>query len=378
MSHQKTIAFFTGYYVPHLGGIEIYTKALATELKKMGYRIIVVTSNSDSLRNIEKGEFYIYRLPIHKLFRNRYPVIHKNREYRQLIDAILHEKIDYVICNTRFYLTTLIGVKIAEQKRVPTLLIEHGSHHYSVGNKVLDFFGALYEHALTAIIKSKVEKFYGVSKACNQWLKHFGIQAKEIFYNSIDDKEYETFRHQHFLRKTPKIVINYTGRILPEKGVEELLRAYLNIVDDFPDSLLTIAGDGPMLARLKRKYQHQNIKFFGRLSHNQVMTLYNDTDVLVYPSMYPEGLPTAILEAGLMKCAVIATDMGGITEVIDDPKYGLLTTGNSKDIEKQLRKLLGNPETIATLKNNLHHKIVKQFDWSKTAQIVAHKIEETT
>ena len=43
----KTIAFFNGYYLPHLGGVETYTEKLATELKKMGYRIVVVTSKHD-------------------------------------------------------------------------------------------------------------------------------------------------------------------------------------------------------------------------------------------------------------------------------------------------------------------------------------------
>lgn len=374
-NRTKTIAIFTGYYLPHLGGIEVYTKGLATELNKMGYKVIIVTSNSDRLKSIERSESSVYRLPTYGLFRGRYPIIRKNQAYRQLIDDIMRQKIDSVICNTRFYHTTFIGLDIAKRQQAPVFLIEHASHHYSIGHKILDHLGALYEHILTSIVKRQVKNFYGVSEACNHWLKHFGIQSKGVFSNSIASEEYQSFHRRHFLSQKPKIVISYTGRILPEKGIEELLKAYHDIVTDFPDSLLAIAGDGPILANLKTKYQHPNIKFLGKLHHDQVMALYNDTDILVYPSKYPEGLPTTILEAGLMKCAIIATSAGGIAEVIDDPKYGLLTPGNSQDLAQQLRKLCNNPDLLLKLKENLHQKVLQQFTWHKTVRRVINEIK---
>ncbi len=59
------------------------------------------------------------------------------------------------------------------------------------------------------------------------------------------------------------------------------------------------------------------------------MSLYRRSDVFVYPSMYPEGLPTSILEAALGDCAIIATPRGGTEEVITSPALGWIVDGAS-------------------------------------------------
>ena len=66
---MKTIAIFSGYYLPHLGGVERYTYNLAKKLNKMGNRLIIVTSRYDkSLKEIEETEYAkIYRLPTAKI-----------------------------------------------------------------------------------------------------------------------------------------------------------------------------------------------------------------------------------------------------------------------------------------------------------------------
>ena len=104
-------------------------------------------------------------------------------------------------------------------------------------------------------------------------------------------------------------------------------------------------------------YKLKNIHFEGKISYNEVMALCNQTDIFVHPSMYPEGLPTSILEAGLMKNAVIATDRGGTVEVINDPKYGIIMEENLESLKTNLQYLLDNPEKIETLKEILKEEI---------------------
>lgn len=93
--------------------------------------------------------------------------------------------------NTRFYRHSLVAMKFAEKNHIPCITIEHGTSHLSVNNKVLDYFGSLYEHALTMLDKKHCDNYYGVSLACNDWLKHFHIKAKGVLYNSIDVHEVE-------------------------------------------------------------------------------------------------------------------------------------------------------------------------------------------
>lgn len=375
--NEKTVAIFTGYFLPFLGGIERYTDKLAEHLQSLGYKIIIVTSNYDRFENEEKGKYHIFRIPLYSLFHKRYPIPKKNKEYKETISKLDKEKIDIVICNTRFHLTSMIGSKFAKKKNLPILVIEHGSNHFTVNNKVLDYFGSIYEHMLTNHLKKFVERFYGVSERCNTWLKHFKIDATGVFYNSIDENAYHEFKDKHYLdKKNDKTVITFAGRIIKEKGITELLEAYKDISKKYKNTMLIVAGDGPILEQLKKDYPQKNIHFEGKLSYNEVMSLYNDTDIFVHPSMFPEGLPTVILEAGIMKCAVVATDRGGTTEVINDEKYGIMIEENVESIKKQLSYLLDNKSELERKKENIHHRVMKNFTWKVTAKQVAKELEE--
>lgn len=372
--NKKTIAFFNGFYIPHLGGVERYTSKLSEQLKSK-YNIIVITSNDSNTKDIEiVDDIKVYRLPVHNLCKNRYPLLKKNRKYKELLNKILEEKIDYIICNTRYYQTSILGAKISKIKKAKLLFLDHSSNHVTIGNKILDKFGAIYEDYLTNKIKKYNPKFYGVSKRCNEWLKHFKIEASGVFYNSIDGNVFK----QYYKRKKDnnKIVISYIGRIIPEKGVINLLEAFKKVNEKHDNIELIIAGDGPLLNTIKEKYNFKNIIFKGKIGYEEVMKLCVETDIFVHPSMYPEGLPTSILEAGIMKTAIIATDRGGTCEVINDKKYGLIVEENIEDLVKKLDYLLNNPNEIEKLKDMIHDRIINNFTWEETAKTVEKELEK--
>lgn len=368
---KKTIAIFNGFYLPHLGGVERYTSKLIEQLTD--YNIIIVTTNNDNYSDYEETEnLKIYRLPTRKLFKNRFPILKKNKIYKDLVNRINKEKIDYVICNTRYYQTSILGAKLSKKRGIPLVFIEHSSNHISVGNKVLDYLGAHYEHYLTRKIKKYNPVFYGVSKKCNEWLKHFNIDAKGVFYNSIDESTYSEFHQKK--DKSKNMIICYAGRIIVEKGIVNLLEAYETLLNKHNNIELHIAGDGPILSQLKEKYK--NVKFLGKLGYDDVMKLYDKTDIFVHPSMYPEGLPTVILEAGIMKNAIIATDRGGTKEVICNSDCGFIVEENIEDLVDKIDMLLKQPELIEKMKENIHKRIIENFTWVKTSGYVRKELNK--
>ncbi len=368
---KKKIAIFNGYFFPHMGGIERYTDKLAVALKKIGYEVIIVTSNHNALKNYEKTNWYtIYRLPILSIAKERYPIPKINSEYRHLLKKIEKEKIDYFIVNTRFHLTSLIGAKLGRRSNKPVVLIEHGTDHFTVNSKFLDFFGHIYEHLLTSIIKKYVDGYYGVSKRCNDWSKHFSIDASGVFYNSINKSD-ELNVGNKYQKKYPKneIIITYAGRLIKEKGILNLLEAFKQLLEDNPKKKLklVIAGDGPLLADIRTKYAHKNIDILGRIDFNDVMALYKRTDIFVYPSLFPEGLPTSILEAGLMKCAVIATPRGGTEEVIINNQHGMIVNGSVASLKRSMTLLINDDNLKQQLADNIYGRVIKHFDWDDVA-----------
>ena len=133
---MKTIAFFNGFYLPHFGGVERYTYNIGQNLISKGYRVIVITSQYNSNLPLEEtiDGIKIYRLPIKNIWRERYPFLLKNQNYRNLIKKIEEEPIDHFVVNTRFYMTSLLGVELAAKRGKKAIVIEHGSSYLTLGN----------------------------------------------------------------------------------------------------------------------------------------------------------------------------------------------------------------------------------------------------
>lgn len=374
---MKTIAIFSGYYLPHLGGVERYTYNLAKNLKKLGYNIIIVTSKyKKDLQEIEKTEYAkIYRLPTYNIFKERYPINKKNKKFKMLFEHIKNEKIDYAIVQTRFWVTSYYASKFVAENKIPSCLIEHGSTHFTVNNKVLDKFGEIYEHFLTNRIKKNIKDYYGVSKKCTEWLKHFNIEAKGVFYNSIDTSEGEKYKN-YINKPKEKIVITYVGRIIEEKGVLKLINAFKQLEKQYFNIELNLAGSGPLLSKIIEDNKNEkNINILGKLSHEEVLKLLGKTTIFINPSAFPEGLPTSILEAGMMKCAVIATPMGGTKEIIQNDDIGYICGFETEDIVNTIDKMLNNGEKILKMSNNINDIVLQKFSWNGTAKKIAKVIE---
>ena len=369
---KKTILIYTAYTLPHLGGIEKYVHNLSEELVKHNYEIIIVSTNYTFKKEYshESDHILYLKLPIYHFWTNRYPIIRRNKTYHKIIDILDMHHIDAIIVNTRFHLTSLEGARYGHKRNIPVFLIEHGSQHLTVDNKFLDFLGEIYEHRLTSIVKKYVNQYYGVSSEACKWQKHFKIDSNGVWYNSIND-----FSQQMTLSKNDKnIHILYAGRILKQKGVQELIDAFIKINQKYPHTILTVAGDGNLLPYLKDNYKNDHIIFTGKLDFSDLIKYYAQTDIFVYTPIWPEGLPTSILEAGLMQCATIGSSQGGIKEIIDDQKTGLLIN-QINELDEALETLVTNKDLRISLAENLNQKIKKDFLWTKTAEKVIHDIE---
>lgn len=373
---RKKIGIFSGYFLPHLGGVERYSEKLSAELLKLGYKVVIITSNYSELPDEEVvAGVRIYRLPTYSFAKDRYPIPKTNTKYQKLIQKIEQESIDYYLLNTRFHLTSLVGARMGKRLGKPTILIEHGTGHFTVNNKIIDVFGGIYEHILTMIVKRHVDAFYGVSKNCNNWLRHFGIKARGVFYNAVNPEDAEAVENIYDnIYEKDYVVITYAGRLIKEKGILNLLDAFMDVKDKYPKLRLVIAGDGGLLDHIKQKYKDPRVDLLGRLDFDNVMALYKRTDIFVYPSLYPEGLPTSILEAGLMNCAVIATPRGGTEEVIVDEGHGIIVSGDIDSIRESIEKLATSSTLRNSMAQKLKHRVENVFNWKAVANTVSNEI----
>lgn len=378
MSSKKRYCIFTAQYLPHLGGVERYTYNLAKKLIEKGNEVVIVTSNVYKLAEFEVMDgIPVYRLPCLNLLAGRYPVLKPTKVFRKINKALKEQHFDMVIVNTRFYFHSLYGMLFAKKKGIKCITIEHGTGHLSVHNKFFDKIGSIFEHILTAIDKRLCKDYYGVSKACNEWVKHFGITAKGVLYNSIDvndiaelsNRRVTDYRKQHNIPQSAT-VITFTGRLLKEKGLPQLLNVADKLCKEQDDLYLFIAGDGDMEEEVNRRGTDRIIPL-GRIDYEHIAALLNDTDIFCLPTSYAEGLPTSVLEAAACKCYCVTTARGGAKELLLNEQYGSVIENNDEDIlYAELKRVINDKPLRKAAVEKTFNELKDNFTWETVAKRV--------
>ena len=184
---------------------------------------------------------------------------------------------------------------------------------------------------------------------------HNGIPTEKFIMPPLDEIEKEKGRWGISL--TSKVV-GAVARLREEKGIEYMLRGVKNVLAVFPETVFVIVGDGALreqLEVLSKKLEIEDKTLFcGYLE--DVTSIMSIFDIVVMPSL-TEGSPLALMEAFAMGKPIIATNVGGIKEILNDGKTGLLVP--SKDPESLASKityLLDNEQEAARLGTNAHEE----------------------
>jgi glycosyltransferase involved in cell wall biosynthesis len=166
---------------------------------------------------------------------------------------------------------------------------------------------------------------------------------------------------QKFHELTNNYNLLFVGRLEKMKGTEFLIRAISLIINVFPQTTLTIVGDGPDKAdlfNLTNKLQLEKyIQFVGWVEHKDLDTYYEKASSVVVPSSWVEAFGIVILEAMSAGRPVIATNIGGIPEIIDDGVNGyLVKPENPEQIAEKVIKLFSEESLLKDLGRNARKK----------------------
>jgi glycosyltransferase involved in cell wall biosynthesis len=169
-------------------------------------------------------------------------------------------------------------------------------------------------------------------------------------------------------------LILFVGRLVERKGVEYLIRAFAEVVREVPSELV-IVGKGPEDKRLHQLTEELNlvpkVHFKGWVSQDELEILYNQCNVFVLPAIIDskgdtEGLGVVLLEAMSYRKPVIASSLGGITDIVKDRDTGLLV--NEKDthgLSEAIKAALTNPALAESLGKRGYEHVQKHFSWEK-------------
>ena len=187
-------------------------------------------------------------------------------------------------------------------------------------------------------------------------------------FNGID-RDYN-FRRQ-FAMDNEKIIL-FIGRLVYEKGVQNLIAAMPKILANYHDAKLIVAGKGGMIDELKAEVDSlglgNKVYFTGYLSSTNVQKMYKCADISVFPSTY-EPFGIVALEAMLSGTPVVVSDIGGLNEIVDHGINGMKSyAGNPNSLADSILTLLFDQKMCNDVTKNALSKVKKDYNWQKIAQ----------
>ena len=282
-----------------------------------------------------------------------------------LIKIIKQENINLIHCHG--YGSANFGRLTKMFTGIPTVIHSHDDDsNYPFYQKLSDF-----------LLKKYIDKAIAVSES----VKTTSIKIRRIpsnrilvIHNGIPLDEFKLREPSEVEDEKKRLgisgdshIIGTIAKLREEKGVEYLLRAVPEVVNSFPNTIFIIVGDGILRSQLENLGKEleisQNVIFLGYCEN--VANSLSIFDIKVLPSLR-EGFGLVIVEAMTMGKPVIATNVGGVNEILKDGETGLLVPPkNPKAIAEKIKYLLNN-ENIARSMG------IKAIEESKKYSITLH------
>lgn len=405
------ILFLTKFYTPFdRGGSEWSTRDLAYLLTKDGHSLTIATPNYGAKSSEIVDGIKVIRIPFpvklnsHKgsiapywtnnilwfaysaifclilAIKNRYEIIHvQNNEF--LPAAVITAKIlgkktvatfrDYqVICNLGFCLWH--GDKSCSPKKYLASDFEFFYKNY-VESKSTPKYYILKLAAIRAWLAQKILYYFAkkidykiaVSKKVSIIFQANGIYGLKVIHNPV------------IINKKPLEISNnkilYVGKLSKGKGVDILFNSLGIVVPKLKGVTIEVIGSGHLRKMLDQSVKDNNlsskVKFFGQLSHDQVLDKMSKSALVIVPSVWPEPLPRSVIETILSGTPVVASNVGGIGEIVKNNRYGILTTPSKEGLEKAIYEAFNKrivfkknvKKDINLLKNHFSKDVVRSY-----------------
>lgn len=168
--------------------------------------------------------------------------------------------------------------------------------------------------------------------------------------------------------------ILYVGELIQQKGIRELLAAFKIVSGSVGDIKLTVVGGGPETEYCRQFIKNQgmnNIVMTGPLEHSKALELIANCYLLVLPSK-SEANPTVIVEALSFGKPVIATNVGGVTEMVENGHNGIIVDNdNPKVLAQALTRLLTDENLAFSIGQNAKKMSLNQPTWEDLSRKIS-------
>ena len=372
-------------FLPNWGGVGTYIVELIKHLPE-DFEIIVITPNRGEvdanylhkhlkvIRTSKAGDTFIYNLKF------QYSCL------RKVPELVKKEGIDVIHSHTAHMPDLLLSFKKLD---IPIVTTVHSTIKLQrKGTKMsTSFWNAEFSEKMTYLLYpflrsaeefyfSRERKYITVSKWMENYLKQeYNLDGVEVIYNSADTDFFYKRKDFEFIDPEgykDRKVIFYCGRLIGLKGVGILIKSMKEVIKMHEDALFLFAGRGNQryFENLLRELEipRKNYEFLGHVDYNRLVEYYSISDVFVLPSFH-ENLPTSLLEAMACEVPCIATNVGGVPEVINNGENGIiLSAGDTKGLADTINTVLSDYDKCVEMGKMGRDMVLDKFCWKENVK----------
>ena len=325
-----------GQFPPHVGGVGVHIHTLSKRLVELGHEVYVITYPHKDIEDID-GIHVIGTKGIN--IPGVRGLTFKKSAKKELKRLLEKEDID-IIHGHYLFPAGAAAVEVGKEYGIKTYVTAHGSDMFEVYKKQ-PFMRSTIKNVL-----KNADCVLAVSNALKHEIIATGVKGiankTKLSWNSVDinkfsNRENDSFKKEYRLFDKP--IVLFIGNLIKRKNVESLIEAKKIANSNY---YLVIVGDGPLFKKLKKKVDEENVRdviFTG--SRNDVENIIPSADILVLPS-FSESFGLVLIEALACGKPVIGSDVGGISEIINDDVGLLINPNKVSSIAKAIDSLVND------------------------------------
>jgi 1,2-diacylglycerol 3-alpha-glucosyltransferase len=357
MEHAMKVLMISDVYFPRVNGVSTSIQTFRRELAALGHEVDLISPAypapyAEDSHTLRVASRFVPLDPEDRMM--------KLRNVRALLPRLRERRYDLVHIQTPF-VAHYLGIEIADALGVPRV----ETYHTFFEEYLFHYVPFLPKSVLRSLSRrfsrkqcNRMNALIVPSSAMRDKLAEYGVQVPmHVIPTGIPMGEFragdgDAFRIRHGIEKNRPMLL-FVGRVAYEKNIAFLLHALEQALAGVPDLLLTIAGEGPALASLRKLAAKRNLQdhvlFVGYLDRRgALLDCYRAADAFVFASR-TETQGLVLLEAMALGVPVISTAVMGTRDIVGAKRGALVPEDDEADFARNIVKLSNDPALRARL-----------------------------
>lgn len=372
-------------YPPNVvGGLGRHVAELAPALARQGVELHVATPVSTKVEVpvVSEGNLTIHRVyaPVVNSDSNIYDRVAKANQslehYANQLD------IQFDLIHAHDWLTGFAGINLQQVWQRPLLATVHATERGRGRGYIGNDLQRAIDNAERDLIRQAAHLI-----VCSRYMSqevqsffHTSPRRIDVVPNGVNIDDLNHHCQENDLAKfkaryaNPDDLIIFTvTRLVYEKGVHRLVEATPRIFAECPQARLIIAGKGPEAEHLARRAEElglsDRIHFVGFISDKERNCFYKMAQTAVFPSLY-EPFGIVALEAMALRCPVVVSDVGGLSEIVNHGENGVtIYPDDAESAAWGVLRMLQNPDLAQKYADNAYQYVDQLFNWPRIARL---------